>query len=96
MTRRIRTIFGIWLALSLIPVLGFASQQPDSDHSNAFTIWKQMGSPSPPSASENIKLESAGQLHLLTSPAWTELQQGELRLHLTLPRQGLSLLRVAW
>jgi len=68
----------------------------DSDHSNAFTIWKQMGSPSPPSASENIKLESAGQLHLLTSPAWTELQQGELRLHLTLPRQGLSLLRVAW
>jgi len=35
MTRRIRTIFGIWLALSLIPVLGFASQQPDSDHSNA-------------------------------------------------------------
>jgi xylan 1,4-beta-xylosidase len=68
----------------------------DSGHSNAFTAWKQMGSPAAPSGSEYKELESAGQLHLLTSPAWMEFQHGELHLHLTLPRQGLSLLRLAW
>jgi xylan 1,4-beta-xylosidase len=68
----------------------------DSDHSNAFTAWKEIGSPQAPSESDYKKLESAGQLHLLTSPAWIELQQEGTHLHLALPRQGLSLVRLAW
>jgi xylan 1,4-beta-xylosidase len=68
----------------------------DSDHSNAFTVWKEMGSPQSPSQSEYKRLESAGQLQLLTSPAWIEMQQGKIRLQFVLPRQGLSLLRLAW
>jgi xylan 1,4-beta-xylosidase len=68
----------------------------DSDHSNAFTAWKRMGSPQSLSASEHELLQDAGQLQLLGSPAWIEMQQGSVELHFTLPRQGLSLLRLAW
>ena len=68
----------------------------DSDHSNGFTAWKEMGSPQSPSESEYRRLESAGQLQLLDSPAWVEVQKGSVQLHLMLPRQGLSLMRLAW
>jgi xylan 1,4-beta-xylosidase len=68
----------------------------DRDHSNAFTAWKEMGSPQAPSESEYKRLESAGQLQLLSSPAWVEMQEGNVRLHFVLPGQGLSLLRLAW
>ncbi|MFZ0279964.1 MAG: hypothetical protein WA254_19065 [Candidatus Sulfotelmatobacter sp.] len=47
-------------------------------------------------AAEYTRLESAGQLQLLTSPAWIELPHGDVHLQFTLPRQGLSLVRLAW
>ncbi len=68
----------------------------DSNHSNAFAVWKAMGSPLSPSASEYRPLESAGQLQLLTSPAWIEVKHGSAHLEFDLPRQGISLLRLAW
>jgi xylan 1,4-beta-xylosidase len=68
----------------------------DSTHSNAFAVWKEMGSPAAPSEDEYRRLENAGQLQPLDSPAWTTIQEGVMRLQFILPRQGLSLLRVAW
>ncbi|MGA8272262.1 MAG: beta-xylosidase [Candidatus Sulfotelmatobacter sp.] len=68
----------------------------DSDHSNSFTAWKEMGSPQSPSANEYEHLQNAGQLQLLTSPAWVALQHGAVHLKFTLPRQGLSLVRLSW
>ncbi|MFZ0814519.1 MAG: beta-xylosidase [Candidatus Sulfotelmatobacter sp.] len=68
----------------------------DSDHSNAFTAWKEMGSPQSPNEHEYERLLSAGQLQLLSSPAWIEMQQGSVKLQFALPRQGLSLLRLSW
>jgi xylan 1,4-beta-xylosidase len=68
----------------------------DSGHSNAFTVWKEMGSQQSPSEIEYERLKDAGQLQLLSSPAWMEIQQGSVHLRFTLPRQGLSLLRLAW
>jgi xylan 1,4-beta-xylosidase len=68
----------------------------DSSHSNAFTVWKEMGSPQSPSPRDSERLQSAGQLQLLNSPAWVELQGGEMHLSFALPRQGLSLVRLAW
>lgn len=67
----------------------------DLDHSNAFTAWKVMGSPQSPSAGEYERLQEAGQLQL-NSPAWIGIQNGAVHLHLILPRQGLSLLHLAW
>jgi len=68
----------------------------DSDHSNAFAAWKEMGSPQSLSENGYKRLESAGQLQLLDSPAWVEMQQGNVRLQFMLPRQSLSLVRLSW
>jgi xylan 1,4-beta-xylosidase len=68
----------------------------DSVHSNAFTAWKDMGAPQSPTADQYKKLESAGQLQLLTSPSWVHIQHGTVQLQVQLPRQGLSLVKIEW
>ena len=68
----------------------------DSSHSNAFAVWKEMGSPQSPAATQYEQLQRAGQLELLNSPAWVPIAQGAAHLQLTLPRQGVSLVRIAW
>jgi xylan 1,4-beta-xylosidase len=68
----------------------------DSSHSNAFAMWKKMGSPQSPSRNQFELLEAAGQLHLLGSPSWLSLAQGNVRVQFPLPRQALSLLRIVW
>lgn len=68
----------------------------DSNRSNAFAAWKAMGSPLSPSASEYKQLERSGQLQSLTSPAWIEIEHCNAHLQFDLPRQGISLLRLAW
>jgi xylan 1,4-beta-xylosidase len=68
----------------------------DSAHSNAFTIWKEMGSPLSPTPEQYARLESAGQLQLVTSPQWMQIDRGTLHLQFELPRQGLSLLKIQW
>lgn len=68
----------------------------DSDHSNAFTAWKEMGSPQYPSPHQYEQLERAGQLQLLTSPSFIPIEKGATHLEFSLPRQGLSLIRLTW
>jgi len=68
----------------------------DSDHSNAFTSWKEMGSPQAPTPHQFEQLEGAGQLQLLESPAFLPIERGVAQISFTLPRQGLSLLRISW
>ncbi len=68
----------------------------DSNHSNSFTAWKEMGSPQSPSPQQYEQLESAGQLQMLASPSFIPIEQGVAQLQFRLPRQGLSLLRIRW
>jgi xylan 1,4-beta-xylosidase len=68
----------------------------DSSHSNAFTVWKEMGSPQSPTEEQYEQLQRASQLQLLTSPAWMPIRQGAAHLQFALPRQGLSLVRITW
>jgi len=68
----------------------------DTNHSNAFTAWKEMDSPQSPSPAQQERLEAAGQLQLLDSPSWKDMRGGVIRLEFNLPRQGLSLVRIAW
>ncbi|HET8824981.1 MAG TPA: beta-xylosidase, partial [Terriglobales bacterium] len=68
----------------------------DSEHSNPFALWKAMGSPQPPTADQSKQLESAGHLQLFTSPAWITAKGGNVQLSFELPRQGLSLIKLAW
>jgi xylan 1,4-beta-xylosidase len=68
----------------------------DSDHSNAYTLWQQMGSPQNPTPEQYSRLEVAGQLHLLDSPRWTSNQGGSIDLTFALPRQAVSLVQLSW
>jgi xylan 1,4-beta-xylosidase len=68
----------------------------DSNHSNAFTAWKEMGEPQSPSAHQYEQIEAAGQLQLLESPSFIRIEEGAAHFQFALPRQGLSLLRMSW
>ena len=68
----------------------------DDDHSNAYTLWKQMGSPQQPAEEQYAKLEAAGQLQLLASPEWRQPKEGKLTLSFMLPHHAVSLIRVTW
>lgn len=68
----------------------------DQDHSNAYTTWKQMGSPVSLSDGQRADLERAGQLQLLTSPEWISIEKGTVHVRFALPRQSLSLITISW
>ena len=68
----------------------------DSRHSNAFAAWKEMGSPQSPSVEQAQRLQKAGQLQLLDSPQPMTIENGSVHLQFGLPRQSLSLIRLAW
>jgi xylan 1,4-beta-xylosidase len=66
----------------------------DETHSNAWTVWKRMGSPQDPSPEQYAAPEEAGQLQELDSPRWIVVKGGETTIDITLPRQGVSLLNI--
>ena len=68
----------------------------DETHSNAWTVWKRMGSPQQPSPAQFAALEAAGQLELLESPRWIDLEEQSANIEFDLPRQGVSLLQLSW
>ena len=68
----------------------------DATHSNAFEVWKAMGSPAQPSEAQFRTLEGAGQLQLISSPEWVTPANGIVTLKFNLPRQAVSTLRVTW
>ena len=68
----------------------------DRDHSNAYTVWKQMGSPEAPSPEQTAQLQAAGQLQTLGSPRWIANQAGTVDVKFSLPRQAVSLLEFSW
>lgn len=68
----------------------------DATHSNAYTLWQEMGSPQRPTAQQYAALENRSGLELLTSPAWLDPSGGMLTLHVTLPPNSLSLVRLRW
>ena len=67
----------------------------DQHFSNAYTLWKKMGSPQNPTAEQVAALQKAGQLQLYTSPEWIKIEQGKAVVKMELPRQGISLVELS-
>lgn len=65
----------------------------DHDHSNAYGVWKAMGSPQDVKGADYARLEAAGQLATLETTT-VSASGGKAALAMTLPRQGVSLLRI--
>ncbi|MDR3698660.1 MAG: beta-xylosidase [Candidatus Sulfopaludibacter sp.] len=74
-----------------------AQYRIDRTHSNAFTVWQNLGSPTAPTDAQYAQLLKAGQLEADSlSPAAVSVKDGTAKLKLTLPRQGVSLLVLEW
>ncbi len=68
----------------------------DNEFSNSYEVWKKMGSPQNPSATQIAELEQAGQLEMFTSPKWVDVSGGRVAMNFALPRQGVSLVKLTW
>ena len=74
----------------------------DETHSNAYTAWKNMGSPQSPTPDQYAQLKAAGQLQLLASPTRLDVDEGKVTgdgkvtIDASLPRQAVSLLLLKW
>jgi xylan 1,4-beta-xylosidase len=71
----------------------------DEEHSNAYAIWKKMGSPQSVTDEQYKTLEKAGGLQLLNPGPPQSIpvnDLGEATISLTLPDHGVSLLRLNW
>jgi xylan 1,4-beta-xylosidase len=73
----------------------------DNNHSNAFTAWKNLGSPENPTPAQYAELVKAGQLQAVENPAGATtftlpIVNGQLAKNISLPRQSVSLLVVDW
>ena len=68
----------------------------DSHHSNAYAVWREMGSPQNPTREQYARLEAAGNLELLNSPSWEPTEAGAATIQFSLPRQAVSLVQLSW
>ncbi len=66
----------------------------DGSHSNAYAVWKKMGSPEKPTPAQLAQLEKAGQLQSV--PITLSGASSTKSANFTLERQGVTLLRVRW
>ncbi len=68
----------------------------DTDHSNAYTAWQAMGSPSQPTEAQLTLLKAHAGLELFGSPAWQEARKGQVHIAVDLPPHSISLLQFGW
>ena len=68
----------------------------DDKHSNSYEVWKKMGSPQNPTATQIAALEKAGQLQTIGKPEKLKVINGKLAVNISLPQQAVSLLKIDW
>jgi xylan 1,4-beta-xylosidase len=86
------------LAIKHIPVqlVTMTHYRIDSKHSNSYEVWKKMGSPKSPTKAQISILEKAGQLDTIGKAQKLVVKDNQLILNMTLPRQGVSLIKLDW
>lgn len=68
----------------------------DGTHSNAHTVWQQLGRPARPNSSQMENLRKAHELDLLEPPRYLDVSEGRVDLRFSLPRHGVSLVELRW
>ena len=67
----------------------------DAQQSNAYSVWKRMGSPEQPTAQQFIELQRAAKLESVNRSDMA-VHDGRAGLDLKLERQGVMLVRLSW
>jgi len=68
----------------------------DEEHSDAYTVWKKMGSPADVSSDQYAQLEKAGQLAAVREAENVKVADGKAIINITLPRNAVDMLVVEW
>ncbi len=68
----------------------------DDAHSNAYAVWKAIGSPQNPSPAQYAELKSKNGLQLLESPRWVDVQNGAVTVGTDMPHHSISLMMLEW
>jgi xylan 1,4-beta-xylosidase len=68
----------------------------DQEHSNSYEVWKKMGSPQNPSSAQVKQLEKAGMLQTMGKAQKIKTTSGKAIIPISIPRQGVSLLKLDW
>jgi xylan 1,4-beta-xylosidase len=68
----------------------------DEHHSNAYTVWQEMGSPQNPTQHQVDILNKASELTLLEPCLNRKIKNGSLPLKILMPRHSVSLIRLEW
>ncbi|MEX1010477.1 MAG: hypothetical protein WDZ29_00295 [Balneolaceae bacterium] len=68
----------------------------DEHHSNAYTVWREMGAPQQLTKRQLEEIHKAAELENYKSPEWVTTNSGTADLEFSLPRQGVSLVQLIW
>ena len=68
----------------------------DNEHSNSYELWKKMGSPQDPTSAQIKELQNSGALQTTGEAETITTADKKTILHISLPRQGVSLLKLDW
>jgi xylan 1,4-beta-xylosidase len=68
----------------------------DSGHSNAYSVWLKMGSPQQPTPAQKAELVKASGLESMGGVKKVAAKEGRVTVPLSLPRQGVGLVRIWW
>ncbi len=68
----------------------------DETHSNAYTVWKAMGSPQHPTPEQYAQLLDRAGLEPFESPKWMDVVKGEVKISTEMPLQSVSLIQLSW
>jgi xylan 1,4-beta-xylosidase len=68
----------------------------DDTHSNAYTVWKQMGSPQHPTPEQYAQLKHSAGLQLLNAPEWADVRERTIKIETEMPRESVSLITLKW
>ncbi|MBW8749692.1 MAG: beta-xylosidase, partial [Acidobacteria bacterium] len=89
----------------IVKVIGLPKSAPrllmthyriDDTHSNAYAVWKAMGSPQKPSTQQLAELKAKDGLGLLESPRWMTAEGGTVTIATDMPRHAVSLIHLSW
>ena len=91
---------GVKLTLSGLPIRSGTLQLRhyciDQEYSNAYALWRKMGSPQQPTAQQYAQLEKAGRLTEIDGRQSCRVENNQVILELDMPRQAVSLLVFEW
>ena len=68
----------------------------DDTHSNAYTVWKAMGSPQSPTPAQFAELKAKDGLQQLETPRDLDVRDGAVTVSTEMPSHSISLLKLDW